>query len=102
MRALTSGSYRTCSVNLHAAVEGDEEEEPNRYHDDDHPRGRPYFEVLFVDQSGRDEVQSIALNQAEICGKRCFIFQVDITPYTVKTEGVDVAREEVIERVKCW
>ena len=58
VRALTGGTYRSRNVDVRmpAELENKAESQPQEEHQA--PR-RPYFEVLFVDESGQDEVRRL-------------------------------------------
>jgi arginine decarboxylase len=57
VRALTGGTYRSRQINLRIASELDERGEASQYHDELSHQQRPYFEVLFVDESGPEDVK---------------------------------------------
>jgi arginine decarboxylase len=53
VRALTGGTYRSRHINLRVPTELEDKDEAAQYFDDEHHQQRPYFEVLFVDESVR-------------------------------------------------
>ena len=57
VRALTGGTYRSRQINLRTASELDERGEASHHHDELSHQQRPYFEVLFVDESGPEDVK---------------------------------------------
>ena len=57
VRALTGGTYRSRHINLRTSAELDERGESSQYHDELSHQQRPYFEVLFVDESGPEDVK---------------------------------------------
>jgi len=57
VRALTGGTYRSRQINLRTSAELDERGESSQYHDELSHQQRPYFEVLFVDESGAEDVK---------------------------------------------
>ena len=57
VRALTGGTYRSRQINLRTSAELDERGESSQYHDELSHQQRPYFEVLFVDESGPEDVK---------------------------------------------
>ncbi|MBT8436299.1 MAG: ornithine decarboxylase, partial [Gammaproteobacteria bacterium] len=57
VRALTGGTYRSRQINLRTASELDERGEASQHHDELSHQQRPYFEVLFVDESGPEDVR---------------------------------------------
>ena len=57
VRALTGGTYRSRHINLRTASELDERGEASHHHDELSHQQRPYFEVLFVDESGPEDVK---------------------------------------------
>ena len=57
VRALTGGTYRSRQINLRTSAELDERGESNQYHDELSHQQRPYFEVLFVDEGGPEDVK---------------------------------------------
>ena len=58
VRALTGGTYRSRHINLRLNEDGEEEYEEER-HPEHEEHQRPYFEVLFVDESGDDEIRRL-------------------------------------------
>ena len=58
VRALTGGTYRSRHIDLRVASELESKEE-SAASDDHRQQQRPYFEVLFVDESGPDEVRRL-------------------------------------------
>ncbi len=59
LRALTSGTYRSRRINLRLPTELEDKDEVNQHHDEEAHRQRPYFEVLFVDESSQEEIKII-------------------------------------------
>ena len=58
VRALTGGTYRSRQINLRVAAELEDKNEPTHYHEESGQR-RPYFEVLFVDESSHEDVRHL-------------------------------------------
>ena len=63
VRALTGGTYRSRQINLRVPTELEDKGEINQYYDEERQQQRPYFELLFVDES--------ALKMSSICAKIC-------------------------------
>ncbi len=61
VRALTGGTYRSRKIDLRLAGELENKEEPPAS-EDYRQQQRPYLEVLFVDESGPDEVRRLRDN----------------------------------------
>ncbi len=59
VRALTGGIYRSRQINLRAPNEFDKKDEASQYYDEESNQQRPYFEVLFVDESSQEDVDHI-------------------------------------------
>ncbi len=59
VRALTGGTYRTRHINLRVPTELEDKDEATQYFDEDRHQQRPYFEVLFVDESGQEDVKQL-------------------------------------------
>jgi len=59
VRALIGGTYRSRQINLRVPTELEDREEINQYFDEASHQQRPYFEVLFVDESPPEEVKLI-------------------------------------------
>jgi arginine decarboxylase len=58
VRALTGGTYRSRNINLRVAAELEGKNETTHYHEESGQR-RPYFEVLFVDESSHEDVRHL-------------------------------------------
>ncbi len=56
VRALTGGTYRSRHINLRVAAEVEEKGEGIQYHEESGQK-RPYFEVLFVDESSAEDAR---------------------------------------------
>ena len=59
VRALASGTYRQRRVNVRVPIELDDKPETIHYHEEDRVQERPYFEVLFVDNSDPEEIKHV-------------------------------------------
>ena len=59
VRALTGGTYRTRHINLRVPTELEDKDEATQYFDEERHQQRPYFEVLFVDESGQEDVKRL-------------------------------------------
>jgi arginine decarboxylase len=59
VRALTGGTYRTRHINLRVPSELEDKDEVSQYFDEERHQQRPYFEVLFVDESGQEDVKRL-------------------------------------------
>jgi arginine decarboxylase len=62
VRALTGGTYRSRKINLRVPTELEDKDEINQYFDEERQQSRPYFEVLFVDESGPEDVKRLREN----------------------------------------
>jgi arginine decarboxylase len=62
VRALTGGTYRSRQINLRMPTELEDKDETNQYFDEERHQQRPYFEVLFVDESGQEDVKHLREN----------------------------------------
>lgn len=62
VRALTGGTYRSRHINLRVPTELEDKDEATQYYDVERQQQRPYFEVLFVDENGREEVKQLREN----------------------------------------
>jgi arginine decarboxylase len=58
VRALTGGTYRSRRINLRVAAELEGKNETIHYHEES-GQARPYFEVLFVDESPQEEMRQL-------------------------------------------
>ncbi|HKJ50226.1 MAG TPA: ornithine decarboxylase [Gammaproteobacteria bacterium] len=58
VRALTNGTYRSRQINLRVSSELDERDELAPNYEEEHHQ-RPYFELLFVDESGEEDVHRL-------------------------------------------
>jgi arginine decarboxylase len=58
VRALTGGTYRSRHINLRVPTELEDRGE--EYHDEEVRQQRPYFEVLFVDESAEEDVRRLS------------------------------------------
>ncbi|MEM7564334.1 MAG: aminotransferase class I/II-fold pyridoxal phosphate-dependent enzyme, partial [Pseudomonadota bacterium] len=59
VRALTGGIYRSRQINLRVPTELEDKGEANQYYDEERQQQRPYFEVLFVDESGEEDIKRL-------------------------------------------
>ena len=59
VRALTGGTYRSRYINLRVPTELEDKDEATQYFDEERHQQRPYFEVLFVDESGQEDVKRL-------------------------------------------
>ena len=59
VRALTGGTYRSQHINLRVPTELEDKDEANQYFDEERQQQRPYFEVLFVDESSEDDAKRL-------------------------------------------
>ena len=59
VRALTGGTYRSRHINLRVPTELEDKDEATQYFDEERHQQRPYFEVLFVDESGPEDVKRL-------------------------------------------
>ena len=62
VRALTGGTYRSRQINLRVPTELEDKDEINQYYDEERQQQRPYFELLFVDESGPEDVKHLREN----------------------------------------
>ena len=58
VRALIGGTYRSRQINLRVAAELEDKNEPAHYHEESGQK-RPYFEVLFVDESSHEDTRQM-------------------------------------------
>jgi arginine decarboxylase len=58
VRALTGGTYRSRQINLRVAAELEDKNETTHYHEESGQK-RPYFEVLFVDESSHEDIRHL-------------------------------------------
>ena len=58
VRALTGGTYRSRHINLRVAAELEDRTEATHFHEESGQQ-RPYFEVLFVDESSHEDVRHL-------------------------------------------
>ncbi len=65
VRALTGGTYRSRHINLRVAAELEGKNETTRYHEES-GQARPYFEVLFVDESPQEEMRQLRESLREL------------------------------------
>jgi len=59
VRALIGGTYRSRQINVRVPTEVEDKSEINQYLDEASHQQRPYFEVLFVDESSPQDVKLI-------------------------------------------
>jgi len=59
VRALTGGTYRTRQINLRVPTDLEDKDEATQYFDEERHQQRPYFEILFVDESGPEDVKRL-------------------------------------------
>ena len=58
VRALTNGTYRSTSIDLQSSIDLEESDDTLQNFDEGHET-RPYFELLFVDESGHEDVRRL-------------------------------------------
>ena len=58
VRALTGGTYRSRHINLRVAADLEDKNEITHFHEESGQQ-RPYFEVLFVDESSHEDVRHL-------------------------------------------
>ena len=58
VRALTNGTYRSTAIDLHASPDFDDGDETLQNFDEGQ-EARPYFELLFVDESGHEDIRRL-------------------------------------------
>ena len=81
VRALTGGTYRSQQINLRIPSELEDKDEANQYFDEERQQHRPYFEVLFVDDSGEDDVKRLRESlQALRRPEDQFIYDIVVVP----------------------
>jgi arginine decarboxylase len=81
VRALTGGTYRSRQINLRTSAELDERGESSQYHDELSHQQRPYFEVLFVDEGGPEDVKLMQDNLRKVRRPEDrFIYDVVVVP----------------------
>ncbi len=81
VRALTGGTYRTCQINLRVPTEREDKVETLQYFDEERHQQRPYFEVLFVDESGPEDVKRLRENLHQLRRPEDqFIYDIVVVP----------------------
>jgi arginine decarboxylase len=81
VRALTGGTYRSRHINLRVPTELEDKDEAAQYFDDEHHQQRPYFEVLFVDESGPEDVKRLRENLHELRRPEDqFVYDIVVVP----------------------
>jgi len=81
VRALIGGTYRSRHINLRVPTELEDKAEATQYFDEERHQQRPYFEVLFVDESGQDEVMRLRENlRALRRPEDQFIYDIVVVP----------------------
>ena len=80
VRALTNGTYRSSAIDLHASLELEERDETLQNFDEDH-QTRPYFELLFVDESGHEDIRRLRERLRELRRPEDnFIYDIVVVP----------------------
>ena len=81
VRALTGGTYRTRHINLRVPTELEDKDEAGEYFDEERQQQRPYFEVLFVDESGPEDVKRLRESLHELRRPEDqFIYDIVVVP----------------------
>ncbi|MCP4980580.1 MAG: ornithine decarboxylase [Gammaproteobacteria bacterium] len=81
VRALTGGTYRSRHINLRVPTELEDKDEATQYYDEERHQQRPYFEVLFVDESGPDDVKRLRENLHQLRRPEDqFIYDIVVVP----------------------
>jgi len=81
VRALTGGTYRTRHINLRVPTELEDKNEAGEYFDEERHQQRPYFEVLFVDESGPEDVKQLRESLHELRRPEDqFIYDIVVVP----------------------
>ena len=80
VRALTGGTYRSRHINLRLAEDTEEEYDEERYPGEEEQH-RPYFEVLFVDENGGDEIRRLRDNLHRLRRHEdSFVYDIVVVP----------------------
>jgi arginine decarboxylase len=81
VRALTGGTYRSRHINLRLPTELEDKDEAGQHSDEERHHRRPYFEVLFVDESGPEDVKRLRENLHELRRPEDqFIYDIVVVP----------------------
>jgi len=81
VRALTGGTYRSRQINLRIPTELEDKDEANQYFDEERQQQRPYFELLFVDESGPEDVKRLRESLHELRRPEDqFIYDIVVVP----------------------
>ena len=81
VRALTGGTYRSRHINLRVPTELEDKAEAAQYFDEERHQQRPYFEVLFVDESGPEDVKRLRESLHELRRPEDqFIYDIVVVP----------------------
>ncbi|MGB5326758.1 MAG: ornithine decarboxylase [Gammaproteobacteria bacterium] len=81
VRALTGGTYRSRHINLRVPTELEDKNEAAQYFDEERHQQRPYFEVLFVDESGPEDVKRLRESLHELRRPEDqFIYDIVVVP----------------------
>jgi arginine decarboxylase len=81
VRALTGGTYRSRHINLRVPTELEDKDEAAQYFDEERHQQRPYFEVLFVDESGPEDVKRLRESLHELRRPEDqFIYDIVVVP----------------------
>ncbi|MDH3629734.1 MAG: aminotransferase class I/II-fold pyridoxal phosphate-dependent enzyme [Gammaproteobacteria bacterium] len=81
VRALTGGTYRSRQINLRIPTELEDKDEANQYYDEERQQQRPYFELLFVDESGPEDVKRLRESLHELRRPEDqFIYDIVVVP----------------------
>ncbi len=80
VRALTNGTYRSRQINLRVSADLEEQDDTLQNFDDDHLQ-RPYFELLFVDESGHEDVRRLREKLRELRRPEDdFVYDIVVVP----------------------
>ena len=81
VRALTGGTYRSRHINLRVPTELEDKNEAAQYFDEERHQQRPYFEVLFVDESGPEDVKRLRESLHELRRPEDqFVYDIVVVP----------------------
>ena len=81
VRALTGGTYRSRHINLRVPTELEDKAEAAQYFDEERHQQRPYFEVLFVDESGPEDVKRLRESLHELRRPEDqFVYDIVVVP----------------------
>jgi len=80
VRALINGTYRSREIDLRVSAELEEHDDTNQNFYDEHHQ-RPYFELLFVDESGDDDIRRLRENlHALRRPEDSFVYDIVVVP----------------------